>query len=483
MKTRFPNVDLGLFFGNLQEQTMTVRVRFAPSPTGFMHLGNARTALFNWLFARHHGGQFILRIEDTDRERHTEAAVQVIYDSLKWMGLDWDGPVLRQSERLSIYHEIAERLIAEGKAYRCTCTREELEAKKEAMKATMNRACYDRTCRDKNLGPDCGTHVVRFKMPLEGESTFDDMIQGKITKKYSDLDDFIMVRSDGMPTYQFAVVVDDLALEITHVIRGADHIDNTHDQIALYHALGKEPPRFGHAPRIDGLSKRKGSPSVEYYREALGLLPQGLINYIVRLGWSHGDDEIFTIPDLIKAFDVDGINRANGEFDEEKLKWVNEQQLRLVSLETLADHVLPLYEKKGVKLERGPELDKLLEMMRKRAHNLNEIVDDSMFIFRAPESYDEASVAKHFNAETPALLRELSSSLSEVGTWNEAEIEAAFARVAASSGLKMGKIAQPARTAIVGIAQSPGIYEVVYFVGREETLARLERAAKFAETK
>ena len=241
-----------------------VRVRFAPSPTGFMHLGNARTALFNWLFARHHGGEFILRIEDTDRERHTEAAVQVIYDSLKWMGLNWDGPVLRQSERLGIYHEIAERLIAEGKAYRCTCTREELEAKKEAMKATVNRTCYDRTCREKNLGPDCGTHVVRFKMPLEGESTFDDMVQGKITKRYADLDDFIMIRSDGMPTYQFAVVVDDLALKITHVIRGADHIDNTHDQLALYHALGEEPPVFGHAPRIDGLSKRKGSPSVEY---------------------------------------------------------------------------------------------------------------------------------------------------------------------------------------------------------------------------
>lgn len=462
---------------------MTVRVRFAPSPTGFMHLGNARTALFNWLFARHHGGEFILRIEDTDRERHTEAAVQVIYDSLKWLGLDWDGPVLRQSERLDIYHEIAERLIAEGKAYRCNCTREELEAKKEAMKATVNRTCYDRTCRDKNLGPDCGPHVVRFKMPLEGESTFDDMIQGTITKKYSDLDDFIMVRSDGMPTYQFAVVVDDLALQITHVIRGADHIDNTHDQIALYHALGKEPPRFGHAPRIDGLSKRKGSPSVEYYREALGLLPEGLINYIVRLGWSHGDDEIFTMPELIKLFDVDGINRSNGEFDEEKLKWVNEQQIRLVSLDHLADHVLPIYEKHGVHLERGEWLDKLLEMMRKRAHNLNEIVDGSLFIFRAPQSYDEASVAKHFNADTPALLSDLGAALKKVETWDEASIEAAFTETATARGLKMAKIAQPARVAIVGIAQSPGIYEVVWFVGKDETLKRLEKAAQFAKTR
>lgn len=459
-----------------------VRVRFAPSPTGFMHLGNARTALFNWLFARHHGGEFILRIEDTDRERHTEAAVQVIYDSLRWMGLDWDGPVLRQSERLDIYHEIAERLIAEGKAYRCNCTREELEEKKAAMKAAVNRTCYDRTCRDKNLGPDCGTHVVRFKMPLDGESTFDDMIQGKITKKYQDLDDFIMIRSDGMPTYQFAVVVDDLALKITHVIRGADHIDNTHDQIALYHALGQEPPRFGHAPRIDGLSKRKGSPSVEYYREALGLLPEGLINYIVRLGWSHGDDEIFTIPDLIKAFDADGINRANGEFDEEKLKWVNEQQLRLVSLETLTKHVLPIYEKHGVSLQSGEWLDKLLEMMRKRAHNLNEIVTDSLFIFQAPQSYDEGSVKKHFNADTPALLTELADAIRDVSDWNEENIEAAFTKVATARQLKMGKVAQPARTAIVGIAQSPGIYEVVWFVGKDETLKRLEKAAQYAQS-
>ena len=346
-----------------------------------MHLGNARTALFNWLYARHHGGEFILRIEDTDRERHTEAAVQVIYDSLKWMGLNWDGPVLRQSERLHIYHEVAEKLIAEGKAYRCNCTREELEAKKEAMKEATNHACYDGTCREKNLGPDCGPHVIRFKMPKEGESTFEDLIQGTITKSYKDLDDFIMVRSDGMPTYQFAVVVDDLALAITHVIRGADHIDNTHCQIALYHALGKEPPRFGHAPRIDGLSKRKGSPSVEYYREALGLLPEGLNNYIARLGWSHGDDEIFTMDELVKAFDICDVNRSNGEFDEEKLKWVNEQQLRIVPIEEIADHTIPRFEKAGVHVEKGEWLYKLLEMMRKRAHNLNEIVSDSLFIW------------------------------------------------------------------------------------------------------
>lgn len=460
---------------------MTVRVRFAPSPTGFMHLGNARTALFNWLYARHMGGEFILRIEDTDRTRHTEAAVQVIYDSLKWMGLNWDGPVLRQSERLDIYHQVAEQLIAEGKAYRCNCTREELEAKKEAMKMTTNHACYDGTCREKGLGPDCGEHVIRFKMPKEGESTFEDLIQGTITKSYQDLDDFIMVRSDGMPTYQFAVVIDDLALDITHVIRGADHIDNTHCQIALYHALGKEPPRFAHAPRIDGLSKRKGSPSVEYYREALGLLPEGLNNYIARLGWSHGNDEIFSTQDLIRLFDIKDVNRSNGEFDEEKLKWVNEQQMRLVSIEQIAEHTIPRYEKAGVHVEPGEWFYKLLEMMRKRAHNLNELVTDSLFVWHAPTSYDASSVAKHFNADTPSLLRDLKTEIAKIDDWHETAIEAAFTKIATDRGLKMGKVAQPARTAIVGVAMSPGIYEVVWFVGKDETCARLERAAVFVE--
>ncbi|MFA5624959.1 MAG: glutamate--tRNA ligase [Bradymonadales bacterium] len=454
-----------------------VRVRFAPSPTGFMHLGNARTALFNWLFARHHGGKFILRIEDTDRERSTKEAVEVIFDSLRWLGLDWDGEVLFQSQRLDIYHRVATELIDKGLAYRCVCTKEELEAKKEAMKETAGRTCYDRSCRDRALGPDCGEHVVRFKMPLSGESSFVDLVQGKISKNYDELDDFIMLRSDGMPTYQFAVVVDDLALKITHVIRGSDHIDNTHDQIALYKALGEETPRFGHAPRILGLSKRKGSPSVEYYRDALGLLPEGLVNYLVRLGWSHGDDEIFTIPDLIKAFDVDGINQANGAFDEDKLVWVNEQQLRLVSLEHLANHVLPLFAKKGVELERNEWLDKLLEMMRKRAHNLHEIVDDSLFIFKAPTEYEEKSASRHFNAESATHLRSLADAIEAVEEWSEESIEAAFKDLVAKTGVKMGKLAQPARVAIVGCAQSPGIYEVLWFVGKDEAVARLKRAA------
>lgn len=445
-----------------------------------MHLGNARTALFNYLYARHCGGEFVLRIEDTDRTRHTEAAVQVIYDTLRWMGLDWDGPVLRQSERLPIYQSIAQRLIDEGKAYRCTCSREELECKKAAMKDKICHCCYDGTCRDKHLGPDCGPHVVRFRMPHEGISSFDDLVMGHIEKNFADLDDFIMVRTDGTPTYQFAVVVDDLALKISHVIRGSDHIDNTHDQLALYNALGQTPPRFAHAPRILGLSKRKGSPSVEYYRDALGLLPEGLNNYLARLGWSHGNDELFSMDELIRDFDVTAINPSNGNFDEEKLKWVNEQQLRMVSLDTLASHVIPLFESRaGIHVQRGHFLTDLLELMRERAHNLNEIVDQSLFMFKAPNAYDEKSMRKNFKPETPDLLDAFADALAKIDTWDDEHIDAAIQNIVASHNIKLGALAQPVRIALVGIAQSPGIHETIRFVGRDETIRRLHALSDF----
>ena len=458
---------------------MTVRVRFAPSPTGFMHLGNARTALFNWLFARHHGGTFLLRIEDTDRERSTEAAVQVIFDSLKWLGLDWEEEVLFQSQRLPLYHGIAEELIAKGAAYRCNCTREALEIKKEEMRLRVGRSCYDRTCRDKNLGPDCGEHVVRFKMPLEGPTSFDDCVQGCINKNYEELDDFVMLRTDGMPTYQFAVVVDDRAMAITHVIRGVDHIDNTHEQVALYQALGATPPRFAHAPRILGLSKRKGSPSLEYYRDAMGLSPEGLINYIVRLGWSSGDQEIFSVAEIVERFDLPGVNRANGNFDEVKLAWVNEQHLRLIPIERLATLTLPFYAELGLSPEVNPWFLKLLELMRVRAHDLREIATASRFFFVEPESYDPEAAKKHLSAPLIAPLEDLATAIESLDAWTEEAIQAVFAQVCAAHGLKLGKIAQPARIAMTGVAQAPGIYEIAWFLGPKTTAARLRRAAQW----
>ncbi len=462
---------------------MTVRVRFAPSPTGFMHLGNARTALFNYLFARHHGGQFLLRIEDTDRERSTEEAVAVIFESLKWLGLDWDEDVWFQSKRLDIYHEVAERMIADGLAYRCTCSREELEQKKQAMEAVAGRLCYDRSCRDKNHGPDCGEHVVRFKMPLSGETVLEDLVQGRIVKQFEELDDFVMIRTDGMPTYQFAVVVDDNALGITHVIRGSDHIDNTHEQIALYNALGMPLPQFAHAPRILGLSKRAGSPSVEHYRDTYGLTSEGLNNYIARLGWSHGDDEIFSPQELIDAFDIDGINKPNSQFDLDKLVWVNEQHLRLISLERLFDYVAPRYAAKGVEVKLDDWMRELLLLMRKRAHNLDEIVEGSLFIWQAPEGYEEKADKKHFKEAAAALLDALVVEIERVETWDLASIEAAFAACVEATGKKMGKIAQPCRVALTGTAQSPGIYDVVFFVGKEESVRRLKEASAYIANK
>ena len=459
------------------------RVRFAPSPTGFMHLGNARTALFNWLFARHHGGKFLLRIEDTDRERHTEEAVRVIYDSLKWLGLNWDEEVLFQSRRLPLYHKIADELIENGLAYRCTCTREELEQKKKIMEETTGQSKYDKSCRNKNLPKDCGTHVVRFKMPTEGVSQFNDMIQGSISKNYNELDDFIMLRSDGMPTYQFAVVVDDIEMNITHVIRGSDHIDNTHDQIALYNALNKQHPLFGHAPRILGLSKRKGSPSVEFYREHLGLTAEGLNNYIVRLGWSHNDMELFTTEQLIELFDIDAVNKANANFDEDKLMWVNQQQLRMISLQKLYEYVQPVFKKYDIDFKHSPKNDEILEMMRKRAHDINELVTDSIFIFKRPLEYNDKAADKHFKNDAERILEKIAQAIQNIDDFTIDNIHNALTQLAQTQEIKMGKLAQPTRVALTGTDKSPGIYEVIYYVGKNETLTRLENAAKYIKMK
>ncbi|MDX9719828.1 MAG: glutamate--tRNA ligase [Myxococcota bacterium] len=457
---------------------MSVRVRFAPSPTGFMHLGNARTALFNWLFARHMGGTFLLRIEDTDRVRSTKEAVQVIFDTMRWLGLNWDEEVLFQSQRLELYHQHAQQLIDQGFAYRCTCSKEELEQKKEQMRESTGQSRYDRSCREKNLGPDCGEHVIRFKTPLEGYSSFDDLIQGTIRKGYDERDDFIMIRSDNMPTYQFAVVVDDIAMNISHVIRGADHIDNTHDQLLLYQALQRTPPRFGHAPRILGLSKRKGSPSVEYYRKEFGLTAEGLINYIARLGWSHQDQEIFSMEELVEHFTIEGVNQSNAAFDDVKLAWVNEQQLRKVSIERLAEQVLPFYAELGIQPEIGPWFYQLLELYRIRAHSLIEIAQSSAYFFNDPSSYDEKAASKHLTPTSRELLAKLATALNNVKPWTHEAIEQALHGFCQEQGTKLGKIAQPSRVALTGVAEAPGIYDIFVLLGKEASVRRLNRAAQ-----
>ena len=458
---------------------MTVRLRFAPSPTGFMHLGNARTALFNWLYARHVGGEFLLRIEDTDRERHTPEAVQVIYDSLKWMGMDWDGEVVFQSDRFDVYTKVAQEMIDAGLAYRCTCSREELEKKKEAMREATGQSRYDRTCRDANHGPDCGPHVVRFKTPLSGHSEFDDLIQGNIRKQQEELDDFIMMRSDGTPTYQFAVVVDDHEMEISHVVRGVDHIDNTHDQINLYKALGYEPPRFAHAPRILGLSKRKGSPSVEAYREKMGLCQEGLVNYLVRLGWSHGDQEIFTMKELVELFELTDCNKSSGNFDDVKLAWVNEQQIRSMPLERLAEHVLPYYQAAGIEPELGPWFMRLLDASRLRAKNLDDFVGRSTYFFNDFEDYDAKAAKKHLKLVAGPLLERFAGELEALESWTEESIEACVKALLEDEELKLGKLAQPVRVAIAGRGDTPGIYETIWLVGQERCVSRMRAAVEW----
>lgn len=474
----------------------TPRLRFAPSPTGFMHLGNARTALFNWLYARHTGGQFLLRIEDTDRERHNEHAVQVIKDSLAWLGCHWDNPddVVFQSTRFDHYRQHAEKLIETGHAYRCILSREELDAAREnpAFRDATGLDRPTRRYREAGLGPDCGTHVIRFKTPLTGESVFEDIVQGTIRKGQDELDDFIIIRSDGTPTYQFAVVIDDHDMEITHICRGADHIDNTHDQVNLYKAFGWTPPRFAHAPRILGLSKRKGSPSLEAYREELALCREGLVNYLARLGWSHGDDELFDIDQLIAVFTLDGINRPNGNFDVDKLIWFNQQHIQRIPYESLLEQAASWFQRAGVELdldpqalaatETGLELDawrqRVFALTRPRATNLRDLVDVSRYFFTEPTDYAEKAVKKWLgDADSASIVSALAERLAQLPAWEQTAIMSVFEGLCSERELKMGKVAQPARIALTGDAASPGIDETTFLVGRARAVARLERLA------
>jgi glutamyl-tRNA synthetase len=484
---------------------MSVRVRFAPSPTGFMHLGNARTALFNWLYARHCGGSFLLRIEDTDQERSTDAAVQVIFDSLKWLGMDWDNDpianalgarnnqgVLFQSDRLPLYQALAHKMVDDGLAYRCYASREEIEQGKERMRLTTNQSKYDGLWRDRSPSDypsDGRPFTIRFKTPLDGHSEFTDCALGPIRKGHQELDDFVMLRSDGWPTYQFAVVVDDHDMQITHVIRGADHVDNTHDQLNLYKALGWTPPSFTHAPRILGLSKRKGSPSVEHYRQHLGLLPEGLVNYLVRLGWSHGDQELFTTDELIAAFDLPQINNTNAQFDEAKLSWVNEQQLRRLPPSRIAEALAPYLSERGfdpaasaatANLPPDAWLSRFFDIMRPRAKNLIELADAAPYFFQDLPPYDPPSLLKLITPDTAPHLASLSSLISALSPsdWTEPNIEDIYKTYVANAGIKLGAVAQPSRFALTGRTAAPGIYEIIWLLGPQRASARLLSASQ-----
>lgn len=461
-----------------------IRLRFAPSPTGYLHIGGARTALFNWLLARKSGGTFILRIEDTDVARSTQESVDAILQGMEWLGLDWDEGPFYQSDNFPLYKEYVARLMSEGKAYRCRCTPEELEAKREKAIAEGRKPKYDGTCRGLDL-PDDGTpFVVRFKAPHDGVTSFNDLIKGAISFNNEELDDLIIQRTDGTPTYNFVVVVDDASMGITTVIRGDDHINNTPRQILLYEALGVLVPQFAHVPMILGsdktrLSKRHGATSVMAYRD-MGLLPEAMINYLVRLGWSHGDDEIFSREELIEKFTIEAVGKSAGVFNPDKLLWLNAHYIKTGDPDRLAGLLLPFLAERGVKDPSVPGLAAVVKTLQERAKTMLELADGAVFYYTPEPVYDTEAVAKNVKPETAGYLQALVTALGTADFSHDA-IEAAFKAVCAELGIKMGQIGPAVRIALSGGTVTPSIYEVMEVLGKEETCRRLSAAiSRFA---
>ena len=459
---------------------MTVRTRFAPSPTGFLHIGGARTALFNWLYARHTGGAFVLRIEDTDRDRSTREAEQAILEGMEWLGLDWDEGPIYQSQRLDYYRGIIEQMLTDGRAYFCSCSRERLEGLRQDALREKRKPRYDGHCRNVTEHPRGAARVVRFRNPDDGEVVFEDRTRGTVRIANSELDDLIIQRSDGTPTYNFCAVVDDNDLGITHVIRGDDHLNNTPRQINIYHALGTEPPVFAHVPMILGrdgspLSKRHGAVSVLAYREQ-GYLPEALVNHLARLGWSYGDAEVFTTAELIERFDIDAVNRKASVFDAAKLDWLNQQHMKSMPLDRLRAHAGRMFEQAGVDLREGPALDKLLAVQRQRAGNLRELVEQSRAFYEHFEAYNDKDAHKHLRPVALEPLELLYTRLADSPNWEPEELKALVADVARELEVGMGKVAQPLRVALMGCAVSPSIEDTLWLMGRQRTLSRLERA-------
>lgn len=460
----------------------TVRVRFAPSPTGHLHIGGARTALFNYLFARHHRGVFILRIEDTDVERSTQEYLDSILKGMEWLGMEWDEGPFFQMERMDIYREHVERLLKGGNAYRCYCTPEELEAKRQAALAAGKKPKYDGTCRTKCQVPSTKYQpfCIRFKAPLEGTVEFEDICRGKISVDREELDDLIIARTDGTPTYNFTVVVDDVTMQITHVIRGDDHLNNTPRQIQLYEALGYPIPQFAHLPMILGpdkkkLSKRHGAVSVVEYQDQ-GFLPEAMLNYLARLGWSCGDQEIFTKQELIEKFDLPAVGKSPSVFDIEKCTWVNSQHLAKLSDAELAIKTKPYLETLRLKIEDPDYAAKALHSERERGKTLKELAEISAFYFRDEVLFDESAKQKWLDEPHQKNLKILQAKLEKLDSWNEAKIKEVFEAAMKEAGVqKMIELAQPVRVALTGTTVSPGIFEVLAILGKERALKRLTR--------
>lgn len=459
---------------------MTVKTRFAPSPTGFLHIGGVRTALFSWLYARHHGGQFVLRIEDTDRERSTQEAVDVILEGLAWVGLDHDEGPYFQSRRFDRYAEVADQLLSAGKAYHCYCTRDDLEARRVAQISRGENPRYDGRCRHRT-NPVSGVQpVLRFRTPDSGVTVVEDLVRGRVEFQNAELDDLILVRSDGTPTFHFGVVVDDGDMGITHVIRGDDHLNNTPRQMHMIQALGLPVPAYGHLPMILGsdgakLSKRHGAVNILEYR-AQGFLPDAILNYLVRLGWSHGDQEVFSRSELIQLFDIGSVNASASRFDGEKLSWLNQQYLKVAEPETLADDFLRQLQRAGLDPAHGPAPAAVIEAYRERATTLRELADSAAYLYTDSPAIDEAAVRKHLTPAIGGSLALLTTRLSELAAWTRGGIHNEMAAVAADRGIGFGKLGQPVRVAVTGGTVSPPIDVTLELLGREKVLRRLTQA-------
>jgi len=461
---------------------MSVKTRFAPSPTGSLHLGGARTAIFNWLFARHHGGEFVLRIEDTDQARSTEESLNEIYDSMKWLGLDWDGTPIKQSERLELYREYANKMLDSGKAYKCYVTPDQLAEKRKEAQEKGEFFQYRREWANENAGPD-KPYSIRILTPDTGEIEVHDILRGKINFDAKEIDDFVILRMDGFATYNFAVVIDDALMELTHIIRGDDHLINTPKQQLIYNALGLNIPQFAHVSMIHGadktkLSKRHGATSVGAYRDD-GYLPEAMTNYLTRLGWSFGDEEIFSKEELIEKFTLDNVGKSPAVFNPEKLQWLNAHYIKEKPAKDLAELILPLMNEKGFNAKNDNKLLMIINQLRERSKTLNDFVSQSSYFYNDNIEYEEKARNKFLTDDTKPILQALSAKLSSVEDFTYDNIQAALEQVVEELDLKFGKIAQPMRVALTGGTVSPGIGEVIEILGKDKVISRIQKAINY----
>ncbi|HOI94969.1 MAG TPA: glutamate--tRNA ligase [Syntrophobacter fumaroxidans] len=461
-----------------------VITRFPPSPTGDLHIGGARTALFNWLFARHLGGRFILRIEDTDLVRSTESSIKAILDAMEWLSLDWDEGPYYQTKRLDVYKDYLQRMVDGGAAYYCDCAPDDLERRRKNAMAEGRKPKYDGRCRDRGLGPG-PDRVLRFRCPDSGTTVLNDIIKGPIFFENAELDDLVLQRSDGMPTYNFAVVVDDVTMNITHVIRGDDHVNNTPRQILIYQALGARLPYFAHVPMILGedrarLSKRHGATSVMAYRD-MGILPEALINYLVRLGWSHGDQEIFTRRELIETFSLENVGKSASVFNPEKFLWLNAHYLRERSPEALVPLLQPFLAAKGYPARSPEYVARAIPTLQPRVRTLVEMAEQMRFYLVDEVEYDPEAARKFLVPAMREPFNRLLAELAALDGFSHERLEAVFQQIVSELGLKLGKVAQPVRVALTGGTVSPGLFEIIDVLGKDAVLKRLNNALGFID--